>query len=110
MILQTGFLTGIGDKYSSLVSSIKSECVSGKTYLISRILRLTRFGKIRKKNAKIGDTTQLFALLTAKSELRPGRNRAPLETYIFPDYIKKGLTTHYLDRYFFKFPKLQIKI
>lgn len=56
MILQAGLLTGIRDEYSSLVLSMESEWVSGKTDLTSSILRLTRFAEIRKKNAKIGGT------------------------------------------------------
>lgn len=109
MILQAGLFTKMGDKYSSLVSSMESEWVSGKTNLTSSILRLTRFAKIRKENAKTGGTAQASALLTAKPALKLGRNRVPPRTCTFPDCIKKGLTTHYPDRCFFKFPELQNK-
>lgn len=107
MILQAGLLTGMGDEYSSLVSSMESEWVSGKTDLTSSILGLTRFAEIRKENAKTGDPAQASALLTAKPAPRTGGNRAPPGTCTFPDCIKKALTTHYPDRCFLKFPELR---
>lgn len=110
MILQAGLLTGMGDEYSSLVSSMESEWVSGKTDLTSSILRLTRFAEIRKENAKTGSPAQTSDLLTAKSAPKTGGNRAPSGTCTFPDCIKKGLTTHYPDRCFLKFPELRNKL
>lgn len=109
-ILQAGLLTGMGDEYSSLVSSMGSEWVSGKTDLTSSILRLTRFAEIRKENAKTGGPAQASALLTAQPAPKTGGNRAPPGTCTFPDCIKKALTTDYPDRCFLKFPELRSEL
>lgn len=107
MILKAGLLTGMGDEYSDLVSTMESEWVTGNTDLANSILRLTKFADIRKENAKSLGPAQTLALLTAKPTSKPGGNRAPLGTCIFPDCIKKGLTTHIPDRCFLKFPELR---
>lgn len=109
MILQAGLFTGMGDKYLGLVLIIESEWVTGNTDLAKSILRLTKFANIRKENTKSQGSGQATALLTAKSTSKPGGNRAPPETCTFPDCIKKGLTTHFPDRCFLKFPELRNK-
>lgn len=110
MILQAGLFTRMGDKYSSLVLSIELKWVFGKTDLTNNILRLIRFAKIRKKNAKTRDIAQASVLLTAKPIPKPGGNQALFRTCTFSDRIKKGLITYYLDRCFLKFSELRNKL
>lgn len=105
MILQTGFLTRMGDEYLGIVSTIESEWTNGALDFDSSILRLIKFADIKKKNARnqlVFLSTTFFITKSPKLE----SNQAPLRTCIISNCIKKGLTTHYLNCCFLKYPKL----
>lgn len=109
MILQAGLLTGMGDEYSSIVFTMESEWTNGATDLDSSILRLIRFANIKKENARNQLAPSPAALLTTKPP-KPGSNQALPGTYTFPNYIKKGLITHYPDYCLLKYPELWNKL
>ncbi len=49
MLLKAGFFTGMGDEYSSLISTIETEWKERESDLAKSILRLIRFSNIQKK-------------------------------------------------------------
>lgn len=108
MLLHAGLLTGMGDKYSSLISTLESEWKEGETDLANSILRLIQFSNIQKENAKTANKASPSALLTA-SPSKPASHRAPPGTCTNQGCIDKGVTAHYTKRCFLKYPKLRAK-
>lgn len=108
MLLQAGLLTGMGDENSNVVSMMKLEWKEEETDLASSILRLMRFSDIKKENAKPANKASSSVLLTA-SHSNPGSHRAPPGTCTNQQCIDKGVTTHYAERCFLKYPELRAK-
>ncbi len=109
IILQAGILTGLGDEYLGVVSTIESEWKIRTTDIDSSILRLIRFADIKKNNTRSQTATSTAAFFTTKLS-KLGSNRAPPGTCTFPDCIKKNLTPHYHDRCFLKYLKLRTEL
>ena len=92
---------------------MESEWKNGHINIAESTLKLIRFAEIRKENKENTKsrgqtgTPQQTALLTTK----PAKvsNQAPPGTCTNPDCIKKGITTHYIDRCFLKYPELRPK-
>lgn len=108
MLLQAGLLTSMEDEYSSLISTLESEWKDGETDLANSILRLIRFSNIQKENAKTANKASPSAFLTA-SPSKPASHRAPPGTCTNQECIDKGVTAHYTERCFLKYPQLQVK-
>lgn len=108
MLLQAGLLTGMEDEYTSPISTLESEWKEGETDLANSILRLIRFSNIQKENAKTANKSSPSALLTA-SPSKPASHQAPPGTCKNQECIDKGVTTHYTERCFLKYPELRAK-
>lgn len=109
MLLQAGLLTGMGDEYTDVVSVMKLEWEEGETDLASSILRLIRFSNIKKENAKTANKFASSSVLLTESPSKPGSHRAPSGTCTNQQCIDKGVTTHYTERCFLRYPELRAK-
>lgn len=108
MLLQAGLLTGMGDEYSNMISTLESEWKEGETNLAGSILRLIRFSDIQKEDAKTPNKAPSNVLLTA-SPSNPVSHRAPVGTCTNQECIDKGVTAHFTDRCFLKYPELRTR-
>ena len=108
MILQAVFLTNMGYEYKGIVSTIESEWTNGTTNLDSTIFRLVKFEEIRKESSKAkGQPIQPTILLSSSGSTNPDNPRAPKGTCTNLDYVKRGITSHFIENCFLKHPELR---
>ncbi len=90
MTLQGNLLRHLGKDYLALVLAIKGEWKEETTNLSDTILRVIRRAEIDKENAQdVARNTKILATVT---------QRAPKGTCTIPEYVERGVTTHYNDR------------
>lgn len=101
MLLQAALLTNMGPEYAGIASTIETEWKTGSTDLEGTILRLIKFEDIRRGDSK---TKELPTILASSN---PSSLRAPKRTCTNPDCVKKGITSHYIENCYLKYPELR---
>lgn len=104
MILQAAFLTNMGLKHAGIASTIESEWKTGTTNLERTILRLIKFEEMQKGGSKAKE--QLSQPTIFLSSSNSSKLRAPKGTCTNPECVKKGITSHYINKCFLKYPEL----
>ena len=100
MILQRSLLHHLGRDYAALVSAIKTNWKDETTDLADTILRVIRHAEINKSNNKDNADVKVLAA---------NIHRAPKGTCTTKRYVKRGVSTHYTDRYWVLHPELRAK-
>ena len=104
MLLQGALLSNMGPEYAGIASTIESQWKARSTNLQSTILRLIKYEEIRKGSSEDKQTSQPTILLTSSNPPKP---RAPKGTCTFPDCVKRGITSHFIENCYMKHPELR---
>ncbi len=99
-------LMNIGPEYSGLVSAIQKDWKDETTNLAEAIVQIIRHFKFMEGTEKYKSVLQMSQTSAPTSRPTPA---APKRSCKNPEYIKKGLTTHYTDRCWIKHPELRQK-
>ena len=93
MALQGSLLRHLSKDYSALVLTIETMCEDGNTNLSNIIFCITCYPEINRSNVEDNTDTPNTKVLVANIQ------QAPKETCTMKEYIERGVTTYYIDRY-----------
>lgn len=101
MILQAALFKNMGPKYIGIVFTIELEWKDKTTNLENTIFQFVKFEEIWKKNSKTKEKPfQPIIFLSSSGSTNPDNARAFKETCINSDYIKRGITSHFIENCF----------
>lgn len=101
-LLQGFMLANVTEAYKPLVATLQENWTATNTDLAKACLSIERYNFITRIDATTGK-----ALLTTGTGKNP--NRAPKDTCDFDACVQAGLTTHYKDKCWKKYPHLRLK-